>query len=96
MQEKKVTFLRALVLYHVFLGMMAILLRKHVPSMLIIWIGENPAVVVLFFSGGFIFVWGLKKIVYYEFIYRPGRRLLAKEAHLKKDGIDFDHIRQED
>jgi hypothetical protein len=94
--DKKLKFHKAFVLYHVFLAMLGVLLRKQMPPILWPWMQSNWPQVVLFFSGGFVFVWGAKKILYYEFIYRPGRRLLAKEAHLKRDGIDFDHIRQED
>ena len=47
-------------------------------------------------SGGFVFGYGLRQIVYFEFIYKSGRRLLAKEAQLKQEGIDFEQIRKVD
>ncbi len=96
MQKKKISFLQAFVLYHALWVLIGVLLRKKIPPLFFELMWEFKVQTVLLFTGGFLFVYGLIKIIHYEFVHRPGRRLLAKEAELKRKGIDFDQIRKKD
>ena len=96
MNQKKVGFLRASVLYHALLAIVYVIARRRFTDIQMELIQTYKYDLLFLVSGGFFCLFGLRKIVYHEFIYRPGRRLLAKEAQLKNEGIDFDHIRQED
>ncbi len=94
MKRKKIGFLRACVLYHGLLAIAWLLIRMLLDANELSVVAACKWYLILPLSGGFFLTYGLVKILYFELVYRPGRRLLAKEAQLKDKDIDFDHIRE--
>ena len=96
MNQKKIGVVRAFVLY------LALLVIAYFISPTFLSEFERQVIlackwyIIATWSALFLAVYFFIKIIYFELLYRPGRRLLAKEAQLKNEGIDFDHIREGD